>query len=213
VSTRLANEQKYIDIAEFHSGQTSGADFDATLAEAKKLTGPALYDAHAEDDMQFKAGAGPTDLDGGDEPEPEPQPEVKTYPNGVRYEGQVEDGLPHGQGKMTDPDGTYEGQFQDGKPHGQSKYIYPDGGSYEGHFKDGQAHGQVKLTDPDGGSYEGPVKDDKPHGRGKIIYSDRSYDTRMVKFLIKPAAVAPSPKRRPPRKLAALLSRQSATTT
>jgi hypothetical protein len=131
---------------------------------------------------ELKAAAGPTDLDGGDEPEPEPQAEVLMLSpngvryegqNGVRYEGQVKDGQPHGEGKYTFADGTiYEGHYKDGKLHGQGKWTHPDGVIYEGQFQDDRRHGQGKYIYPDGRCYEGQFQDGKLHGRGKYIYRD-----------------------------------------
>ena len=48
-----------------------------------------------------------------------------TYPNGDKYQGQFQNEKPHGNGKMTDLDGSfYEGMFANGTPanpnaHGQ----------------------------------------------------------------------------------------------
>ena len=54
------------------------------------------------------------------------------------YEGQVQDGRPHGIGKMTNKKGElqYEGQVQDGKPHGIGKrYNENKKIIYEGEFQ------------------------------------------------------------------------------
>ncbi|CAM9610100.1 unnamed protein product, partial [Laminaria digitata] len=41
-------------------------------------------------------------------------------PQGMVYEGDFEDGLPHGKGVTTYPDGTkYEGEFKEGAMHGE----------------------------------------------------------------------------------------------
>ena len=43
-----------------------------------------------------------------------------TPPDGVRFEGELRDGLPHGQGVCTWPDGeSCEAEWREGKLHGQ----------------------------------------------------------------------------------------------
>ena len=54
-----------------------------------------------------------------------------------KYEGQVENGKPNGQGTYTNPDGKkYVGEFKDGKPNGQGTFTFKDGRKYVGEFKD-----------------------------------------------------------------------------
>jgi hypothetical protein len=68
-----------------------------------------------EANIQFKAGAGPTDLDGGDdESEPEPEPEViMLSPNGVRYEAAF--GAPCGHGSWKGAGMVRRGPVRAGK--------------------------------------------------------------------------------------------------
>ena len=71
------------------------------------------------------------------------------------YIGEYKDGLYHGQGTWTHPDGDkYEGEFKDGLSHGQGTYTYADGKKYVGEFKDNKPwngtgydkYGNVKAT-------------------------------------------------------------------
>ena len=63
------------------------------------------------------------------------------------------EGLPHGQGTETFPDGRkHEGEFKGGLSHGQGTFTSPDGYKYEGEFKEGGYHGQGTWIHPDGGS-------------------------------------------------------------
>ena len=50
------------------------------------------------------------------------------YANGNFYEGEWNNGIIHGQGKMTYAKGdVYEGEWKDGKRHGQGKYTFGKG--------------------------------------------------------------------------------------
>jgi hypothetical protein len=63
--------------------------------------------------------------------------------NHPKYEGDVENGVPNGQGTYTSIDGwKYLGEWDDGQQHGHGTITYPDGVKYEGKFKDGKEHGQ-----------------------------------------------------------------------
>jgi len=54
--------------------------------------------------------------------------------HGNKYVGEVKDGEPHGQGKLTFADGfRYEGDFKESEFHGQGILYYEDGTkTYEG---------------------------------------------------------------------------------
>ena len=55
------------------------------------------------------------------------------------YVGELRNGVPHGEGTLTFPDGgKYVGEFKEGKIHGQGTYTYPDGEKYVGEWKDGK---------------------------------------------------------------------------
>ena len=65
----------------------------------------------------------------------------------AKYEGEIENGQPNGQGKWTLPNGNkYEGEWKSGKKHGQGTDTSSDGGKYEGAWKVGKRHGQWTLT-------------------------------------------------------------------
>jgi hypothetical protein len=65
-----------------------------------------------------------------------------------KYVGEIENGLPNGQGTYTWSDGVkYEGGWKDGEKHGQGTHIFPDRYMYVGEHKDGERHGQgITLT-------------------------------------------------------------------
>ncbi len=96
-----------------------------------------------------------------------------TYPDGRKYEGQWKNGKQEGQGTYNYTRGKiYEGQWKNGKRNGQGTYTYPDGGKYVGEWKDGKRNGQGTYTYPDGGKYVGEWKDGKRNGRGTYISPD-----------------------------------------
>ena len=49
----------------------------------------------------------------------------------------------------------YEGEIQDGVPNGFGKLIHPEGDFYEGEFENGEYHGFGIYTDSDGETIEG----------------------------------------------------------
>jgi len=78
----------------------------------------------------------------------------------VKYVGEIENGVPNGQGTFTYPDGSkYVGEWKDGKEHGQGTATLPDGSKYYvGEFKDGKLNGQGTLYVL--GKFVGEFKDD-----------------------------------------------------
>jgi len=114
---------------------------------------------------------------------------------GGLYEGELDDGIPHGTGVLTLPDGRVHcGEFADGVPHGPGTATHPDGAVLTGTWHEGKPHGCMKLTTKDdvrevayvegvaaptgtvkyndGRRYEGEMKDFKPHGTGVLTLPD-----------------------------------------
>ena len=61
-----------------------------------------------------------------------------TLPYGVKYSGDVKNGVPHGKGTAIYSSGEkYIGDWKEGKLHGQGIYIFPDGSSFKGEWKEG----------------------------------------------------------------------------
>ncbi|CAD7933347.1 unnamed protein product [Amoebophrya sp. A120] len=110
----------------------------------------------------------------------------------AEYEGEVnvEDGRPHGEGKLTWPNGDffwrmeYEGQFQGGSMDGCGKMVYgnvpmclpsvraepPRLGTYEGQWKNDKREGEGVHTYPDGATYRGQWYLDLQHGEGEYTW-------------------------------------------
>jgi len=56
-----------------------------------------------------------------------------------KYSGEIENGLPNGQGTLTESNGEkYEGEWKDGLMHGQGTYNWLYGKKYVGEWKDGE---------------------------------------------------------------------------
>ena len=61
------------------------------------------------------------------------------HPNGAVYEGEIRDGVPHGQGKETHPDGlVFESEWRDGDPLGKGTVTFPDGAIFVGKWREGE---------------------------------------------------------------------------
>jgi hypothetical protein len=95
---------------------------------------------------------------------------IITWPNGNRYEGEFRNGKKHGRGIQTWANGNrHEGEYRDGKRHGRGNYTWPDGTRYEGEYRNGKQHGRENYTWANGDRYEGDWRNGKRHGRGIMI--------------------------------------------
>jgi len=101
---------------------------------------------------------------------------VATLPDGALYEGDMEDGVFHGQGKMVWPDGSqYQGHFKDGYFHGFGRLEMSNGDVYEGDFSEADISGQGVYSFADGSRYEGELKNGLFEGIGNYRYDGNSY--------------------------------------
>ena len=96
-----------------------------------------------------------------------------------RYIGEIRNGKPHGEGKITykDSDGagrlSYEGTWQNGIQHGAGTMIWKNGSKYEGDWDNYVWNGQGKYFDASSGQrYEGRFKNDKYNGKGTWFSAD-----------------------------------------
>jgi len=91
----------------------------------------------------------------------------------VKFEGEIVDGVPNGEGTETFPNGEkYVGEFKDGLPNGQGTETYPSGSKFVGEYKDGLKNGQGTYTWSYGDKYVGDYKDGKQNGQGTYTWSD-----------------------------------------
>ena len=92
--------------------------------------------------------------------------------SGHNYEGEWQNGLPHGRGSVTFSSGSkYVGGLKAGKKHGQGTYYFNSGSKYVGEFKDNEIHGQGTFFIT-GEKYVGEFKHEKRNGQGTFTYND-----------------------------------------
>ena len=79
-----------------------------------------------------------------------------------KYEGEIKNVKPNGQGITTYPDGRkYVGEWKDGKWNGEGIFTFKDGYGSEGEWKNGEENGIGNLSYPNGDRYEGEFKNGK----------------------------------------------------
>ena len=93
------------------------------------------------------------------------------------YKGDVENGVPNGQGTLTSPDGwKHVAEWKDGLVNGQGTFTFPDGTKYVGEVKNGKYNGQGTRTWSNGNKYVGEFKDGKQHGQGTHTYGKGKWE-------------------------------------
>ena len=92
-------------------------------------------------------------------------PDVVRLPNGDVYDGDLQEGLRHGEGIYRWENGnTYEGDFQQNTMHGQGTFTWADGRVYTGEFVEDRREGQGTLVWENGDTYSGSFERDRIHG-------------------------------------------------
>lgn len=98
------------------------------------------------------------------------------YKDGIKYIGEIKNGLPNGNGKLYYSNGnlSFEGYFIDGLLNGTGKQFYQNGTlSYDGEWKDGKSNGNGKAYDPNGNLISDGVFKDNVLVSGKAyLYKD-----------------------------------------
>jgi hypothetical protein len=86
----------------------------------------------------------------------------------TRYDGPSIDGLPHGKGTLTWPDGSvYQGVFEHGWPTNEARFMFTNGETFMGLFYKGRPKSPGVLMDPDGRIlFAGNFVEEKPNGVG-----------------------------------------------
>lgn len=105
---------------------------------------------------------------------------------GGMYDGDIEEGVPHGKGLLTySTQHTYDGEWNKGNSHGKGIATGTiTSGSHKGQFKydgywlDDMMAGRGKFTWPNGDVYDGDWSNDKPNGMG--IYTFKESGARYV---------------------------------
>lgn len=94
---------------------------------------------------------------------------------GTVYEGNWEEGMMHGKGRLTSRDGSvYEGDFSMGQRTGLAKMISDEGYYfYTGEFEDGAYHGKGTLRSKAGDQFEGEFERGMMRqGKGKMVLEE-----------------------------------------
>lgn len=95
---------------------------------------------------------------------------IKTWADGVKYEGSFSRGFRRGQGKLSFPNGAkYEGQWLDDLPHGHGIYIASDGSAYNGDWIGGRREGKGIQIYASQAKYDGTWHNDRFHKQGVFI--------------------------------------------
>src|SRR6185436_17170323 len=100
--------------------------------------------------------------------------------DGSAYEGEFQEGLYHGQGRLTAEGYVYEGAFALGRKNGRGKEVFESGEQYEGEFvrNERTGHGVLRFAGPNGTalSYDGTFKGGLFAGPGKLTVDDSSFE-------------------------------------
>jgi hypothetical protein len=92
---------------------------------------------------------------------------------GFVYEGETEEGVPHGRGKMVHPNqDVYEGDWVHGKAEGFGVYTKHNWGKYQGEYQNDLQHGVGREEWADGSHYEGSYSLGMKHGLGRFTWPD-----------------------------------------
>ena len=81
------------------------------------------------------------------------------------------------------PEAGYEGEIVDGLYHGYGKYSWPNGDIYVGQWSMGRKHGEGKYMLANGSIYEGKYVHDVNEGRGTFRYVRRTFFLIFIYFL------------------------------
>lgn len=104
-------------------------------------------------------------------------------PDGSRYQGELRNGLLHGQGTLLlVNDDVYKGEFKSGLYHGHGKLSYKNGSVYEGEFSAGEFSGAGRFS-MDQSWYEGIFENGELLGDAKYIdYYGNQYQGQVANW-------------------------------
>lgn len=100
------------------------------------------------------------------------------YPNGSKYEGEIENDLFNGKGIFYFSNGDiYEGNFINDEMCGEGIYKYKSGDIYYGQFERDKFNGLGTYKHKDGSIFKGRFKDDLRIGKFLNYENDKLYET------------------------------------
>ena len=93
-----------------------------------------------------------------------------SYTDGSVYEGDFVNGLRHGTGSITLPNGDFcHGEFTRDELNGNVRFTFAsDGRVYEGKADFGRLDGPAIINFKDGSYYDGEIKNAMPNGTGTL---------------------------------------------
>ena len=94
------------------------------------------------------------------------------YKDGRVYDGEWVQGNKEGNGCLSWPDGSkYWGQFKNDQINGEGEFLWGNGCSYKGNFVNGSFNGMGTFKNGNGSSYTGDFSEGLFHGKGKFIWT------------------------------------------
>ena len=101
------------------------------------------------------------------------------YKDGRIYEGEWVQGNKEGNGCLSWPDGSkYWGQFKNDQINGEGEFLWGNGCSYKGNFVNGSFNGKGTFKNYNGSSYTGDFSEGLFHGKGKFIWIGENKDNK-----------------------------------
>jgi hypothetical protein len=70
---------------------------------------------------------------------------------------------------------VYNGEWANGIPHGKGELFYPNGSYYIGYFNKGNANGEGRFISPEGWIYEGQLENEQAEGKGMFVHHQLKY--------------------------------------
>ncbi len=93
---------------------------------------------------------------------------LRVWPDGSKYEGELQNGEMHGNGKWTKDDQTYTGNFSCNRRHGNGNYSCSTE-SYSGNWLNHKYHGEDSQWESGNTKYRGGFVDGKFHGDSGLM--------------------------------------------
>jgi hypothetical protein len=103
------------------------------------------------------------------------------YFSGEKFEGEVRDHVPHGNGmKIYHNNDAYKGTFNLGQRHGTGFMTFANGDTYQGEWINGAQHGEgTSIEAETGNKYEGGWRNGKKSGKGVTYWEKADQEMRF----------------------------------